>query len=315
MSQKVILIADPGIDTAFAIALAVLDERLDVLALAATAGNVPAFQATVNIHTLIGQIDPPRWPRLGAAPQVEYEIDGTKLHGADGLGNANFPEISLHSPLPSDRLIIEIVRKHPGEVTLVSLGPLTVVQRALTRDPALASQIKRLICLGGSWHEPGNATAAAEFHFFCDPDSARAVLRAGIPLTLIPLDVMRKIIFSPTDLLSLPCPDSRASQFLRKIVPFGIRASSNLYGIEGFHLKDVLGVAALVLPKALTTRTVFADVETRGELTAGAMVVDSRSRPANKPNLDMAVDVDVAAIREYIVGTLRQAHDSGESAI
>jgi inosine-uridine nucleoside N-ribohydrolase len=304
MPQKVILIADPGIDTAFAVALALLDDRLDVLALAATAGNVPAFQATVNIHTLVGQIDPPRWPRMGAAPQVEYEIDGTRLHGADGLGNANFPEISLHSPLPSDRLIIELVRKQPGEITVVCLGPLTVLAQALARDPSVGPQIKRLISLGGSWHEPGNATAAAEFHFYCDPDSARAVLRSGIPLTLIPLDVMRKIIFSPTDLLNLPCPESRVSKFLRKIVPFGIRASSNLYGIEGFHLKDVSGVAALVLPKAITTKLVHADVETRGELTTGALVVDSRPRPAGKPNVDLAVGVDVTAVRDYIVGTL-----------
>ena len=313
MGQKVILIADPGIDTAFAIALALLDERIDVLALAATAGNVPAFQATVNIHTLVGQIDPPRWPRLGAAPQVDYEIDGTKLHGTDGLGNANFPEISLHSPPLSDRLIVDLVKKHPREVTIVCLGPMTVLKSALSRDPALASQIQRLICLGGAWRESGNATAAAEFHFYCDPESARDVLRAGIPLTLIPLDVMRKLVFSPSDLLSLPCPESRVSQFLRKIVPYGIRASSNLYGIEGFHLKDVLGVAAIVLPKALTTKPVHADVETRGELTAGALVVDTRARPANKPNVDLATDVDVAAMRQYIVDTLGQA--GGESII
>lgn len=307
MGQKVILIADPGIDTAFAIALALMDERLDVLALAATAGNVPAYQATVNIHTLVGQIDPPRWPRLGAAPQVEYDIDGTNLHGTDGLGNANFPEISLHSPQLSDRLIVDLVKKHPGEVTIVCLGPLTVLKSALSRDPTLASQIRRLICLGGCWRDCGNVTAAAEFHFYCDPESARDVLHCGIPLTLIPLDVMRKLVFSPSDLLSLPSPESRVSQFLRKIVPYGIRASSNLYGIEGFHLKDVLGVGALVLPKALTTKSVSADVETRGELTIGALVVDTRPRPDRKPNVDLAVDVDVAVMRQYIVDTLSQS--------
>jgi inosine-uridine nucleoside N-ribohydrolase len=309
MAEKVILIADPGIDTAFALALALLDERLDVLALTATAGNVTAFQATVNIHTVVGQIDPPRWPRLGAAPAIKYDIDGTSLHGADGLGNAQFPEISLHSPPTSDRLIVDLVRENPNEATIVCFGPLTVVQRALQRDPALAGQIKRLICLGGSRHEPGNATAAAEFHFFCDPEAARAVIRAGLPLTVIPLDVMRKLIFSPSDLLGLPAPESRVSQFLRKIVPFGIRASSNLYGIEGFHLKDVLGVAALVLPKALTTQSVYADIELRGELTRGALVVDSRPRPAARPNVDLVTEVDVVAVRDYIFRTLSQADD------
>src|ERR1051326_6187847 len=98
MPQKVILIVDPGIDTAFAVALALFDPRLEVVALAATACNVPAQQATLNGHTLLGHLDPPRWPRLGAALPVRYEIDGTRLHGADGLGNAHFPEVSLHAP-------------------------------------------------------------------------------------------------------------------------------------------------------------------------------------------------------------------------
>jgi inosine-uridine nucleoside N-ribohydrolase len=110
MAQKVILIVDPGIDTAFATALAFLEPELDVLALAATAGNISAEQATLNVHTIIGKLDPPRWPRIGAALPIAYEQDGTKLHGADGLGNAGFPAVSLHAPHHSDRLIVELVK-------------------------------------------------------------------------------------------------------------------------------------------------------------------------------------------------------------
>ena len=79
MADKVILITDPGIDGAFAVALALHDRDLEVLGLAATAGNVTAEQATKNVHVLIEQIDPRRWPRLGAALPVEYDIDGTRL--------------------------------------------------------------------------------------------------------------------------------------------------------------------------------------------------------------------------------------------
>src|SRR5262245_9186917 len=157
MPQKVILVADPGIDTAFAVALAFIEPKIDVLALAATAGNVKAFQATTNVHTLVAQLDPAKWPRLGAAPQVEYEIDGTRLHGVDGLGNADLPSVSLHSPPSSDRLIVEIVRQFPKEVTLVCMGPLTVVARAFSRDPGIAEQLDRVICVGGCWREAGNA--------------------------------------------------------------------------------------------------------------------------------------------------------------
>jgi len=310
MAQKVILIVDPGIDTAFAVALALLDPKLDVLALCATAGNVPAMQSTMNVHTLIAQLDPPRWPRLGGAPMVTYDVDGTRLHGNDGLGNADFPAISLHAPTASDRLVTELVRQSPHEVTVVCMGPLTVLAAALGRDPSINKMIDRVVCVGGAWREPGNSSALAEFHFYCDPTSARKVLQSGANITLIPLDVTRKLVFSPSDLLELPVPESNTSQFLRKIVPFGIRASSNLYGIEGFHMKDVMAIAALSLPQALTVHPYHVDVETQGELTRGVSVVDARPNSKSKPNVDLATDVDVLAVRDYIFETLRRAEDA-----
>ncbi len=286
MAQKIILIADPGIDTAFAVALAMLDSKLDVLALCATAGNVPALQATVNVHTLIAQLDPPRWPRLGGAPPVTYDVDGTRLHGTDGLGNADFPAISLHAPTASDRLLTELVRQSPHDITVVCLGPLTVLAAAFGRDPGIVKIVDRVVCVGGAWREPGNSSALAEFHIYCDPTSARKVLQSGANITLIPLDVTRKLVFSPSDLLEL------------------------LYGIEGFHMKDVLANAALALPKSLTLHPYFVDVETQGELTRGVTVVDARPNSKAQPNVQLATGVDVLAVRDYIFETLRRAEDT-----
>jgi inosine-uridine nucleoside N-ribohydrolase len=307
MARKVILVADPGIDGAFAIALAFHDPDIDVLGLAATAGNVPAEQATQNVHILVEQLDPPRWPRLGAAPPIEYEVDGVRLHGAGGLGGVSFPCAELHHPHASDKLLVDLVRLNPKETTIVTMGPLTVLARALDRDADLGTLVERIICVGGSWHEPGNASATAEFHFFCDPVSARQVLRSGAALTLIPLDVTRKLVLSPTDLLNLPAPESHTSQFLRKIIPFGIRATASLYGIEGFHLKDVLGIASVALPGVVTTKPMVVDVETRGELTRGMSVVDARWGQKTQANVDLALGVDVEAVRQYIQRILTQA--------
>jgi inosine-uridine nucleoside N-ribohydrolase len=307
MAQKIILVADPGIDTAFAVALALHDPNLDVLGLIASAGNIPAERATQNVHLLINALDPPKWPRLGAAPMVRYEIDGTQLHGPDGLGNVELPPVSLHQPTPGDKLLVELVREHPNEVTLVILGPGTVVARAFDRDPDLPKLLDRIVFLGGTWREPGNASITAEFHFFCDPDSARDILRCGANVSLIPLDVTRKLIFSPSDLLELPAPESATCRFLRKIVPYGIRASSNLYGIEGFHLKDVLGVAAVTLPGKLNFEPICIDVELRGDLTRGMCVIDTRPNTTSKPNAQIAVSVDVVGVRDYITSILSRA--------
>jgi inosine-uridine nucleoside N-ribohydrolase len=307
MARKVVLIADPGIDTAFAVALALHDPDLDVIGLVASAGNIPADRATQNVHLLINAIDPPKWPRLGAALPVQYEIDGTKLHGPDGLGNIELPPVSLHQPTPGDKTIVDLVREYPREVTVIVLGPATVLARSFDRDPELPALIERIVFLGGAWRVPGNATAVAEFHFYCDPESARTVLRCGAPVTLIPLDAARKLVFSPTDLLELPAPDSATCTFLRKIVPYGIRASSNLYGIEGFHLKDVLGVAAVAIPTKFSLEPAHVDVEVRGELTRGMSVVDTRPTPAGRPNADLVTNVDVVGVRDYIHATLSRA--------
>lgn len=307
MAAKLILLSDPGIDGAFAIALGLLDPDLDVLGLAASAGNVPADQATRNIQIVVEQLDPPRLPRLGAALPVEYDVDGTRLHGPRGLGNTSFPCAELHHAHSGDKLITDLARQNPKEVTVVAMGPLTVLAAALDREPELPALLRRIVCVGGTWQEPGNAGPCSEFHFYCDPVAARKILRCGAAITLVPLDVSRKLLFSPADLLELPSPESRACKFLRQIVAYGIGQTSNLYGIEGFHLKDVLGIGAVALPQALTTKPMSADIEVRGDLTRGMCVFDLRRDRTPSLNVEVVIDVEVSAVRDYVRRVLAQA--------
>ena len=307
MPRKVILVADPGIDTAFAVALALNDPDLDVIGLLPTAGNVSAEQATANVHTLIDVIDPAKWPRLGAALPARYDADGLALHGPGGLGGVSFPSATRHTLHPADKLLCELAHEHPREVTLVNLGPLTTLATALDRDPTLPAVLDQTVIVGGSWREPGNAGPVAEFHMSLDPDAAKRVLAAELNPLLVTLDSTRKLIFSPSDLLDLPNPDSRTCQFLRQIVPFGIRASSNLYGIEGFHLKDVLGVVAVAVPGCVSSEPHYVDVETRGDLTRGMTVIDARPGRTAAPNARVATGVAMHEVRAYIERTLKAA--------
>jgi inosine-uridine nucleoside N-ribohydrolase len=306
MSRKVVLIADPGIDTAFAIALALHDPNLDVLGILPCAGNVPALQAAANVQILIDQFDPRKWPRTAAPLQVEYELDGTAMQGDDGLGNLNLPITVRHQQLPADKVLSEIVRQHPREVSVLCLGPVTTVARAFDRDPDLPSLLDKLILVGGCWNEPGNAGPVSEFHFYLDPDAVRRVLRSGVHPYIVPLEVTRRLVLSPTELLELPNPESKTCSFLRKIVPHALRTSSHLYGIEGFHLKDVLAVAAISLPGSITMVEHHVDIESKGELTRGMMVVDQRkSRP--RQNAQIGVETAIGEIRQYIERTLKNA--------
>jgi len=307
MATKLIIIADPGIDTAFAIALAMHDPALELIGLLPSAGNVSAQQATLNVNVLIDELNPPRWPRTGSAIPVEYELDGTAMHGADGLGQSNFTARTKHHSHPADKVLCDLVYDHPNQVCVAILGPSTTFARALDRDPALARLIDKLVIVGGCWKEPGNAGPAAEFHFYLDPDSTRRCLHVGLHPIIVPLDITRKLILSPSELLELPNPESTVCQFLRQIVPFGIRASMNLYGIEGFHLKDVLGIALISKPEYFTMESRIADVETRGDITRGMFVVDARKTPVGLPNVEIATDCNIAEVRNYFTHILREA--------
>jgi inosine-uridine nucleoside N-ribohydrolase len=315
MARKVVMVADPGIDGAFAVTLALYAPEIDLLGLAASAGNVAAEQATRNVQVIVEQIDPPRWPRFGAALEVSYDVDGAALHGPGGLGGVEFPCAQLHHPHAADKLLSDLVRNNPKEVAILLLGPATAFARALDRDPELAGLVERVVAVGGVWREAGDVTAAAEFHFYCDPAAARQLLRCGAPLTLLPLDVTRKVVFSPSELLQLPAPQSRASRFLGQIVPHAIGASSSRYGVEGCHLPDVFGVMALAQPEAFKTKQLYMDVETRGELTRGTTVVDARWACTSKPNVELAVDVDAAAVRRFIQRTLGLAGEVEEEGV
>ena len=304
MPQKVILVADPGIDTAFAIALALNDPDLEVLALAASAGNVSADQATKNAQIIVEQIDPPRRPRLGSALPVQYEGSGAEFHGADGLGGIEFPCVPLHHGHPSDKLIADTLRQHPGEVAVLVIGPCTVLARTLDRDPDLARLIQRLVIVGGTTTEPGDASPVAEFHFWCDPEAARQVLRCPAPITLLPLDVTHKLVLSPGDCSKLNAAGTRSGEFLGKTLPMLISPTASRFGIEGVYLNDAVAVVALARPVAVATHGAAVDVETRGELTRGMSVVDRRWGATGRSVIDLASDIDLRVARQYIQGIL-----------
>jgi len=301
VGKKVVLITDPGIDGAFATILALHEPSIELLGVLPTAGNVSSSQATVNAQIILEQVDPPRWPRIGSAIPIEYDTDGTRLHGSNGLGGIDFPTAKLHRLTPSDKLLVDLVKQHKHEVSVVIMGPCTLFAKAIEREPELPSLIEKLVVLGGTWHEPGNSGPVSEFHFFCDPASAQKTLHCGAHTTLLPLDVMRRLVFSPSELLQMPCQDSKASQFLKKIVSHGIGATSAIYGIEGFHLKDVLGLIPLILPGKIKTKTVCVNVETHGHLTRGMSVIDTRWGVKKNGAIEMAVDFEELEIRSRIL--------------
>jgi purine nucleosidase len=308
MARKILLDVDPGIDDAMALALALWDDRLEVAAATATGGNVSPSQATRNLQAVIEQVDPPRWPRIGAALEDQMLLaDAREIHGANGLGGAEFRVAELHHQHRSDKIISDCVRSAPGEVTLLMLGPLTNLAAVLKREPDLAGMIGHLVIRGGSIMAPGNATAIAEFNVYCDPEAARTVFRSPITKTLIPLDVTQQVLFTYDLLDKLPAAEKRTGALLRQILPGVFRSYHQRLGLEGVYLHDVVGLVAALHPELFTTEALPGDVETDGILTKGFTVFDRRRITDDQPNMDVATEVDAAAVVDCVLRGLAEA--------
>ena len=308
MPRKVILDIDPGIDDAVALAMALFDPRLEVLAVTATGGNVPAEQATANLQSLVGILDPPRLPRLGVAPTdiVPPEKPFT-MHGVDGLGGIDLPRAQLHGGHASEKVIWETLQAHPREITFVALGPLTNLSRVLTRDPSIAELIGEVVISGGTTSGHGNVTPVVDFNFYCDPRAARHVVREPMAKTLVPLEATAQVTFGFDLLEQLPDEASRAGMILRRMLPHTFRAHRQLLGSEGISLHDVVALVAVTNPELFERTTVAADVETGGEITAGMLVIDRRNVRQWRPNLDLLVNCDTVAVKDCILRGLATA--------
>ncbi len=309
MARKVIIDCDMGTDDAVALCMALFDERVEILAITASEGCVTADQATRNLQAIIGMLDPPRFPRLGAATAAENAppINTTFLFGRDGLGNSDFEVSELQHMQPSDKLIIDCVRAHPGDVTIVCLGPFTNLARAFRREPTIHELLDRVVLTGGSICGVGNITASAEFNCFFDPPSAQEVFSSLTTKTLVPLDVTTQVRFDLSFLDLLPERFSRVGDFLRQVLPYAYRTYRNQLGQEHIHLNDAVGLLALLEPELFEFESMAGQVETEGHLTRGVTVFDRRAVPEWRPNMEVATSAQVEQIIPAITRCLSTA--------
>ncbi len=303
ITKKVLLDVDPGIDDAVALCLALFNPQLEVVAATAVGGNVSPEQSTRNVQAVIEQLDPPRWPRIGVAslPEMGLPTRNVQLHGADGLGGANFAVSELQNRHPSEKVICDEVRAAPGELTIIALGPLTNVARALVREPSLAGQIGQLVIMGGTLAGPGNITPAAEFNIYCDPEAARQVFRSSVTKTLIPIDITGQVSFGYDLLDQLPDETTRAGKFLRKVLPHLFRSYRNELGYEDIRLNDAAAFVAALHPELFEIELSAVDIELSGELTTGMTVFDRRRLREWRTNVAVATKVDVAGVRDCVL--------------
>ena len=271
---RVIIDTDPGVDDAFALLLALRSPELKIEGITPVAGNVPLDLGLPNALRMVeiaGRTDVP--VAAGAkAPLLRRLVTATHVHGENGLGGVVFPEPAAKPIAESAaEFIRRIVRKYPGEVTLIPIGPLTNIATALTLDAEISAMIKGIVLMGGSL-SGGNITPAAEFNIYVDPEAARIVFQSGVPITMVGLDATRKVTLTEEHVRTLEAAQNPVSQAAAKIGRNALNRVREQGLLTGPNMHDSLAVAAFLDPSVVTVKDYYVDVETFGELTAGETV-------------------------------------------
>lgn len=316
--HKLIIDADPGIVDALAIVVALLDPEIDLLAITACPGVVSGKQANANVQTIVNRIDPRRYPRLGsceeelkAAIPTIREIPSALLYGEAGLGDCPTTAVSLASPHASAKVLVDVVRSNPHEVSLLTLGPLTNVTLACELHPGFLHDLKSLVCLGGAITSGGDVTAVAEGNIYADPDSARLVLKSSVNKVLVPLDASGQLVLTFNDMDRIPHdPASPISEFIDQILPFALRSARRHLGQEGIALREVAALATITRPQLFSRKVMNVDVEVSGELTRGMTVFDRRGLRHSEANVDVVSEIDASQVLDYFTGVLWNALES-----
>jgi purine nucleosidase/pyrimidine-specific ribonucleoside hydrolase len=193
----VIIDTDPGLDDALAILVALASPEFAVEGIVTVAGNLGLDITTRNALRVLALCERTDIPVVVGAemPLERLPINAASIHGDDGLGGVAFPETTV-APLAVDPVAwtAERIAAHPpGALHVLALGPMTNLARLIRERPEAAQRLGGIVAMGGAVRDRGNITPFAEFNIAADPEAADVVLRAGLPLTLVPLDVTRRV--------------------------------------------------------------------------------------------------------------------------
>ncbi|KAK4751866.1 hypothetical protein SAY87_020664 [Trapa incisa] len=313
--KKLIIDTDPGIDDAMAIFLALRSPEVEVIGLTTIYGNVYTTLATRNaLHLLeiAGRTDIP----VAEGSHVTI-TKGTKLriadfvHGADGLGNQNFPPPNS-KPIEQSAadFLIEQANLYPGEVTVVALGPLTNIALAIEQDPSFVKKIGQVVLLGGSFSVNGNVNPAAEANIFGDPDAADIVFTSGADILAVGINVTHQVILTDADRDKLAQSGGKFAQYLCRILEVYFAYHHEAYSMRGVYLHDPTAILAAINPSLITYTEGVVRVQTTG-ITRGLTILynmqkryDEVSEWCDKPAVKVAVTVDSHAVIQLVMDRL-----------
>jgi purine nucleosidase len=326
-----ILDVDTGIDDALAILYAAASPEAELLACTCLSGNAEATDVDRNTRAVLelaGRADVE--VAVGRPTPLLRPLEITpETHGPRGIGYAELPDPARpRSPRYAPQLIVDEARRRPGEITLVTLGPLTNLAIAVLMEPALPRLLRRWVMMGGAFRVPGNTTPTSEWNVHCDPEAARVCFAAWqaavavdpeVPHALVMgLDVTERARILPADLAALAERTRRVDdpdgvpnpvvRFIEDALRFYFEFHARYDGFYGAFIHDPLVVACALDPDLVVrSEPAAVDVDASGGPADGQTLADWRALWHRPPNADVALEADAGEFLRRLVervGTL-----------
>lgn len=276
--QKVIIDCDPGIDDSLALLYAIQHPELEVLAITITPGNVPTDIGVSNALLCLerlNRLDIPVYAGVDK-PITRDFVSAQDTHGMDGLGETYFQRATnvAAQKLSAVTFLADFFQQE-RDVSIIALGPLSNIAKALELNPNLGRHCQRFVSMGGSFKSNGNCSPVAEYNYWCDPHAAKKVYaELGKTIEMVGLDVTRDIVLTPNILEYTKHLDSETTDFISQITRFYFDFHWKYEGIIGCVINDPLAIAYFIQPSICQGFEAYTDIST-SDITLGQSVVDS----------------------------------------
>ncbi len=290
----VIMDCDPGHDDAIALIVALGSGVLDVRGVTTCAGNQTPDKTLNNALRVLSFIE--KYPPVaqGAlAPIIRELMIAPQVHGESGLDGPELPPPSFDKdPLSANALMLRLLRESDEKITLIPTGPLTNIGILFTSHPEIKEKIQRIVLMGGS-AVGGNWTPGAEFNILVDPEAADIVFKSGIPIVMCGLDVTHKAMIYKDETERFRAIGNRTGKLVAELLDFfDLFHRKEGFGFAGAPLHDPCAVAYAIDPSLFITKDYYVEIETKGDYTLGATVVDFKNKLGRDKNVTVVLDLD-----------------------
>lgn len=303
--KKVIIDCDPGIDDSLALMYALSEESLEVVGITIVCGNVPVELGVKNafkVLKLMNRLDIPVY--YGEElPLVRDYVSAQDTHGMDGLGESSIEEVDVICYQDAPRFIVDTLRSQ-DEISILALGPMTNIAKALELDKGAFERMDRFVSMGGNFKSHGNCSPVAEYNYWCDPDAARYVYETfehiNKKVEMVGLDVTRKIVLTPNILSYIKRINIEKGEFVEKIVQFYFDFHWEYEKVIGCVINDPLAVAYFVNPELCDGFEAYTTVETQG-VSIGQSITDQMEFWKKQHNSYICTQVNARAFMEEFI--------------